>query len=301
MSTTQPTYEIAIRQAAPRALTLVSPKEFEREATFAAYAVANNDELLKLARANPGQLTEATVQAVASGVSLNPALGLAYLVPRGGKIRLEFGYQGYVQLATASGAVLDIFVETVHAKDHFRRGVRNSQPYIDHEPAEGDRGEMTGVYCLATLPSGRCVPTYMSKADVDAIRKGSKSSAWNSAYPEMAKKTVIRRARKTWPKQIAKLEQALAVDEIEDGVDLSGEGATLDGAVVEHSFAEAITPATITEDQAQTLREWVDSVSANEEAFLHFFEADDIASLRACDYEQALQMLQAKAKKGQPQ
>jgi len=305
MSASTPSYELAIRQAAPRALTLVSAKEFEREATFAAYAVSNapTPDLMNLAKANPGQLTEAVVQACASGVSLNPALGLAYLVPRGGKIRLEFGYQGFIQLATASGAVLDVFVELVREGDQFRRGVRNSVPYIDHEPGDGS-GAITGGYCLATLPSSRVVPCYMSKADIDAIRKNSKSSAWNSAYAEMAKKTIIRRARKTWPKQIAKLEQALAVDELEDGVDLSGDGPApidTDAAVIEPEVMDALTPAAITDEQATTLREWIDATAANEDAFLRFFEAPSLEAVKSCDYEQALSMLQTKAKKGQPQ
>lgn len=240
------TYELAIRNAAPRALKLVkSPADFEREATFAAFAVSNNADLLNLAKSDPQQLTEAVVQAVASGVSLNPALGLAYLVPRAKRIRLEFGYQGYIQLATASGSILDVFVETVHQGDHFKRGVRESTPYIDHEPGEGARTpeNMTGVYCLTTIPSGRVIPCYMSRADVDAIKTGT--PPWRSHYLEMAKKTVIRRARKTWPRQIMALERALAVDDIaNDEVNPLGDGA------IETSATAYEPPENLSNDQA---------------------------------------------------
>lgn len=259
------TYELAIRAAETRALQLCkSPAIFEREATFAAYAVANNADLLNLAKANPAQLTEAVVQGVASGVSLNPALGLAYLVPRQGKIRLEFGYQGYIQLATSSGAVLDVFVEIVRAGEPFRRGVKDSTPYIDHEPGDGS-GEITGAYCLATLPSGRVVPCYMSRKEIDDIRKNSRSSAWNTAFPEMAKKTVIRRARKTWPRQIAALERALAVDDFAEGApNPLADGAidvapSVDQQLVDDApepdaaFNESARPAYITNEQAAAI------------------------------------------------
>ena len=290
---TTPVYEVAIRAAQPRALKLCNPQTFEREATFAAYAVTNNDELLKLSRANPGQLTEAVVQATASGVSLNPALGLAYLVPRGGKIRLEFGYQGYIQLATASGAVLDVFVELVRAGEPFRRGVKDSTPYIDHEPGDGT-GDITGAYCLATLPSGRVVPCYMTRAEIDTIRKGSRSSAWNSAFAEMAKKTVIRRARKTWPRQIVALEKALAVDEIEDAsVDLSGDGA----APMDADFTEAITPAVVNADQLATLREWLDATGADEEAFGRYFDVRSINDMHPANFDEACAMLRRKSER----
>jgi len=285
-------YEVAIRSAEPRALRLAgSPQAWEREATFAVFQVANSDELQKLAKAQPHQLTEATVQAVASGVSLNPALGLAYLVPRAGKIRLEFGYQGFIQLATSTGAVVDVFVDTVNANDDFRRGVKNSVPYIDHEPADGERGEITGVYCLATLPSGRCVPCYMSRAEIDAIRKTSKSPAWNGHFAEMAKKTVIRRARKTWPRQIPALEKALAVDEFEEaGVDLS-----FDGAAVEAEFEANVAPETISEAQATQIQEWLDRTGANVDAFKRFFAVADVGELAPGKYAQAMAMLKAKA------
>ena len=53
------------------------------------------------------------------------------------------------------------------------------------------------------LPDGsrRRLVEVMSKAEVDEVRKcaAKGSSAWNGFYAEMAKKTVIRRASKSWP------------------------------------------------------------------------------------------------------
>ena len=302
-------YDLAIRAAEPRAVKVCKDAtQFEREATFASFSVANSVELMNLAKANPNQLTEAFLQAVASGVSLNPALGLAYLIPRAGKIRLEFGYQGYIQLATGSGAVAGIFVDLVYEGDAFRRGVRNSTPYIDHEPCDKP-GPIVGVYCIATLPTGASLPCYMTKAEIDGIRRLSKSPAWNTAYGEMAKKTVIRRARKTWPKQIVALERAFSVDDMAEDIPSPLDDGSIDVTSASHqdegflpaddpAFDEAMPPHSyMTKEQIGQVQQAARKAGMKIGMITDFFQVESLQDIDSDQFDSIIERIEAWAVK----
>ena len=65
-----------------------------------------------------------------------------------------------------------------------------------------ERGEVVAFYAVARLVGGGVQHDYMTRADVDAIRKRSRAASsgpWVTDYNEMGKKTVIRRLFKTLP------------------------------------------------------------------------------------------------------
>jgi recombination protein RecT len=167
-----------------------------------------------------------------TGLSLNPTLKYAYLVPRttnvGGQwvveTHLEPSYVGLVKLVTDTGSAKNIYAHPVYEGDEFNISLGTSQE-ITHSPKYKSK-DITHVYCVAVLADGSKMIEVMTKDEVDNIQERSesfkaykagtiKSCVWTSDYTEMARKTVIRRAVKYLPKTNIwdKLSTAISLDE----------------------------------------------------------------------------------------
>lgn len=183
---------------------------FEREAGFAMQLLEANEYSMGVARSNPNSVINAVTNISAIGISLNPAKKQAYLVPRDRKICLDISYMGLLDLAIASGSIMWGKAELVKEVDDFRLNGFDKPPTHERAPFAKDRGEVVGVYVVAKTHSGDYLTETMTIDEVNDIR--NRSSAWkayiekNKSCPwvtdpgEMAKKTVIKRAYKTWPK-----------------------------------------------------------------------------------------------------
>lgn len=185
---------------------------------------------------NP-KLADCTVESVlscfmtASSLGLEPndvnGLGQCYIIPYGRKATFIPGYRGLYKLALNSGEIQSITVEVVYEGDEFEymlgddaRIVHKPSITADHKPEN-----MVCAYCITRFNNGGIQRTVMSKADIERRRKESQSgkrsdSPWVKWYEEMAKKTVMRAASKTWPLQSEKaqaFQEATASDEMEGG------------------------------------------------------------------------------------
>lgn len=181
---------------------------WEREATFAIQALKANDYLCGLAYSNPDSLKMAIVNVAAIGLTLNPVRALAYLVPRDGKVMLDVSYRGYIQLALDSGAIEWAKSEIVYQSDEFIYNGLGKEPTHRFNPFS-ERGEIVGAYCAVKAKTGDYLVEMMPIKDIYSIRDRSKSwigykktgkaCPWVSDEGEMIRKTVIRRAYKSWP------------------------------------------------------------------------------------------------------
>lgn len=205
---------------------------FQKEANFAIQAMQKNDYLATVAIKNPQSIKNAVINVAAIGISLNPALKLAYLVPRKGEVCLDISYMGLAQLATDSGSVSWVQAEIVRKKDKFKFNGPGKLPTHTFDPFSSDRGDVIGTYCVAKTLGGDYLVCLMSKEECLAIRDRTesyqkfkagtiKSCPWSTDENEMIKKTCIRRAYKLWPKseRLAKAEELLN----EDGIDFEKE------------------------------------------------------------------------------
>ncbi len=196
---------------------------FKKEANFALQILKGNSFLTGVAQKNPDSLQNAITNIAAIGISLNPAVKEAYLVPRGNQVCLDISYIGLVKLATDTGAIDWVQAEIVKAHDQFEYQGVGKAPIHKMNPF-GDRGEVIGVYCVAKLSTGESLSTIMSKADCDSIRDKSSQAAqkgpWKDFYEEMLKKTVIKRASKLWPKS-ERVQQAVEVLNEHEGIDFN--------------------------------------------------------------------------------
>lgn len=183
-----------------------SALNFEREAEFAIQTFQNNDYAAKIAASNRQSVVNAVTNIAAIGISLNPAKRQAYLVPRDGRICLDISYMGLMDLAMATGSILWAQAELVYAHDSFALNGFDKPPTHSYNPFAKERGEIVGVYVVVKTADGDYLTTCMSRDDIDGIMnrsqsvKSGKSSPWKTDYGEMAKKTVVKRAYKYWPK-----------------------------------------------------------------------------------------------------
>lgn len=174
--------------------------DYKQECLFARQQVLKNDFITKTAADNPGSLKSAILNVAAIGISLNPALSHAYLVPRDGKICLDISYRGLVKLATDCGAILWAKTELVYENDTFVWNGIGKEPEHKADPFS-DRGAVKGGYCIAKLPDGSIMVETMNRAEMDKIQATSKASngPWKHWPDEMRKKSVTKRASKSWP------------------------------------------------------------------------------------------------------
>ena len=144
-------------------------------------------------------------------------------------------YGGFIELAWRSGEMMSLQVNVVHEKDEFAHE-QGLEEKLVHVKARGDRGAWTDVYCIARFRSGGHHIEVMSKADVLAIRdqysdgwkayaaKKIRSTPWSTAETEQAKKTVVRRARKYWPRSIQDNRRMVNADRLAEVVEAGGTG-----------------------------------------------------------------------------
>lgn len=175
--------------------------DFRQECLFAQQQIMKNSYTAGVAQENLNSLKAAIMNVAAIGISLNPALQHAYLVPRDKKICLDISFRGLVKLATESGAITWAKAELVFEKDAFAYRGPSTAP-VHEADVFGDRGALKGGYVIAKLPDGEVLIDVMSVAEIHKVRDTSKAKdkgPWVDWYHEMCKKTLIKRAYKSWP------------------------------------------------------------------------------------------------------
>lgn len=186
---------------------------FATECLFAKQQLLKNDYTLKTAENNTQSLRNAILNVAAIGVSLNPATAHAYLVPRDGQICLDISYKGLVKLATDSGAIEWAKPILVYDGDTFEY-LGPCTPPNHVADVFGDRGKPVGGYCIARLKNDYMVDV-MPWSEIEQVRNTSKAKngPWKTWPLEMAKKTLVKRASKSWPQSSGRdrLDQAVSV------------------------------------------------------------------------------------------
>lgn len=108
--------------------------------------------------------------------------------------------RGLIKKILIGGKVVAMEVETIHRFDEYDV-VLGTNPAIHHRPKiDGDRGPAVAYYSVALLAGGERTAQFMTKADVDDVRKEAKTKfVWDRWPDEMGKKSVVRRHEKRLP------------------------------------------------------------------------------------------------------
>jgi len=200
-----------IAMAAPKHLTP------ERVVRIAMTSIQKTPKLLDCTRES---LLGSILTCAQIGLEPDDVSGRAYLVPYGTTCTLIIGYRGIMELARRSGEIAKLEAKCVYEGDEFAFAY-GTEGFIKHVPKQremGDKADVTYVYALTKLVNGETQFEVMTKAEVEDIRKRSKagnSGPWVTDWPEMAKKTVMRRLCKYLPSS-PDLQSAITVDEQAD-------------------------------------------------------------------------------------
>jgi len=211
--------QLAVREKESKIIVFSAQKQFEatnefklnfnREAGFAIQILCNNPFLLKC---DGDSIKHAVANVAMTGISLNPALKYAYLVPRkskeGMKCVLDISYIGMIKILTDAGAVKNVDAGVIYANDKYdyRKG---SDPYFKHTPTLSGRGEMIGAYAIAFFRDGGFQFEVLGREEIEKIRstseswkneEGRKYSPWETWEGEMWKKSALKRLFKLLPK-----------------------------------------------------------------------------------------------------
>jgi recombination protein RecT len=203
-----------------------------KESQFAMQMLQSNQYLNEAAWKNKASLKNAIINVASIGISLNPALKHAYLVPRSVKkgapaaICLDISYMGLMHLAQQTGSILWGQAKIVYAGDKYENTGIDSAPSHKSNPFKPnkDRGEVIGAYCTVKTSDGSYLTEEMNIDELNKIRDSSKASngPWKTWPEEMMRKSVVKRASKYWPK-VGRLSQAVDVINQSEGIDFQEE------------------------------------------------------------------------------
>lgn len=187
-----------------------------REVTFALQALEANNYL---ASADPESVKTAVLNVALTGLTLNPVLNQAYLVPRrkGGKVVavLDPSYQGLITKIVDSGIATKVVAQVVHAKDQFEFDEATDSMLVPHKKyymmGEEVGGKEIGAYAGIQHTDGswqyKFLPVHrinqimeMSESHKAFMKDNSKGSIWVTHREEMVKKTAVKYLWKYLPK-----------------------------------------------------------------------------------------------------
>jgi recombination protein RecT len=248
---------------------------FEKEAAFAMQALAGSDYAIGIAIKNPQSVRDAVTNVAAIGISLNPALKQAYLVPRKDRICLDISYMGLIHLAIDTGSILWAQAGVVREHDTFTINGYDKPPSHGHDPfaAPADRGPIKGAYVVVKTPDGEYLTHTMAIAEIHAtrdrseswkayIKDNSKKNPWVTDESEMVKKTVVKQAQKYWPKtdRTGRVDEAVHMLNTDgEGFDKSAPGA---GGFSEQELVDWIAKVHATKTDADAAAVWKDGATA---------------------------------------
>ena len=159
----------------------IDPKHFLR------VALTSVNKNPKLADCTKESVLQCCLDAASFGVETNGRD--AHLIPYGKQCTLIIDYKGYVRLVMNTGTVSNIHADVVCEGDEFEYNLGEVKTHrIDMRKP---RGAMYAAYCVATMKDGTKKAEVMSKDEIDAIRRRSRSGGsgpWVTDYNEMAKK-----------------------------------------------------------------------------------------------------------------
>ncbi len=221
-------------------MSMADKLNFQKEFNYAIQMITKSSYSLECFKKNPMSLKFAMLNLAGIGLSLNPATKFAYLVPRDGAIILDISYMGLLELAIRDGGILWGQANVFKEKDSFTLFGYDQPPKHDYDvfASDVDRGDLKGTYCVVKTQDGSYLTTTMSKDAVEKIMKRSAShiayiskkantTPWITDPEEMWKKTVIKRAYKTWPKgRTTFLARAIEVLNEHEGIDFDEEKKT---------------------------------------------------------------------------
>ena len=214
----------------------------------------------KMWECDPSSFFDAISEAASKGLSLDPALGECYLIPRKRswkdpngnwqktpEVNFQPGYRGILKLARRSDELTKIKAVVVYEGDEFEH-FEGTDDRLYHRPSrDEDPGGVVAAYAIAKVRgSDEVTFRVMYRRDLDATaaksgdpRNDKFSDVWNEHYAEMAMKTVLKRLCK-WLPVADDLKSTIIRDDIRDD---GGDPGSFGSVTVDQPPAPRVQPA----------------------------------------------------------
>lgn len=263
------------------------------EKAYALEAIRNND---KLQKCTPDSVARCIIDVGVLGLTLSPAMKLAYLIPYKDNCTVSPSYMGLEQIAYKTGFVEMIQTVLVHKNDHeFNVWTDENGRHISHKEAVSNRGPVTHAYCIAWFSSGKKHIEVMDREDIMACRDaaarknfGKVPFTWTGGFRyEMYKKVVMRRGWKHWPRvDNPRIAEMMSAVERADPMEFK------DSSVVKEK-------ETVDQDNIDQLIKLLEEAGVDEkshDAWLHGLASkmgyQSIRAVKAHDYEAAASLME---------
>lgn len=211
-------------QLLPRFEQTVGKETFYKEVSFAIQAARKSQALQKCDQMS---ILESVMNLANMGLTLNPTMQHAALIPRAGTCTLMPMFQGLTHIACKGGAISKIIAHIVYEKDQFSYELARGEVNHQQNKLEGT-GPIKGVYAQVTYKDGTKQLEVMNIEEVHKIRAKSvayqsnkNSGPWVEWEDEMFRKTALKRLLKQVNKTGVPdvLQQAVALENIASGFD----------------------------------------------------------------------------------
>jgi recombination protein RecT len=281
----RPPYELMAVSAKDAFLQVMDEKKWSTEIMFAMQVLRGNELLQK---ADQQSIKNAIVNVALTGTTLNPAKGMAYLVPRDGKCCLDLSYRGLAGIAMDSGSVKHIAPKLVYTFDKFEYKEIDGEAHIVHEknfspPEDFCKGPekfweyIVCGYVVAILHDGTKIITEpLPKWKLEKAMKTSKTSSgktpWRTHPDEMCLKTLVKHSYKLLP-QTDRMAEAVAIlneheglaDRVSHAQNIMSKFADAEDAVMDRSDTTTGNPkdsGAVTEATLQLAYKVLDGLSS---------------------------------------
>lgn len=189
-----------------------------------------------LQKADPKTIYTSAMMAAALDLPINQNLGFAYIVPYGNQAQFQIGWKGLVQLAQRTGQYKSINALAIDEAQFVSYNPLTEELNLNFE-AEAT-GKIIGYCARFELLNGFSKVVYWSKEKVTEHAKkysksfAQKSSAWNTNFDAMAKKTVLKNVLSQYGILSIEMQKAIVSDQ---AVIHESESGTIDVDYVDNS------------------------------------------------------------------
>lgn len=132
-------------------------------------------------------------------LGLDPLRGECYAIPYKQDCTMQISYRGEQKLISqhAVRPIKNLYAEVIRDGDFIEYGTNETGRYITHKPLPLNNADVIGAFARVDYQDGGVDYEVMSKADIESVRtnfsKMPNGDPWKKSYPEMCKKTVLRR------------------------------------------------------------------------------------------------------------
>jgi len=240
-----PMFVDAMERSLPKHMTV------DRIASIALTAVQKTPLLQKC---EPISLFGAMLQISQMGLEIGPKG--AYLLPFKNnrknvyEVQVIPSYMGLVRLALRSDMVSKVEAQAIFKGDSFDFQFGDDEFMHHNWDLFLERGEFVGAWAMATMADGSTQKIIMGKPEIEQVRQRSKSKdngPWVTDYPEMGKKTAVKRLLKMIDSSAESNTAAQIDDDNESGV--SDTQSWYHGGEIIQGEATDVTKNPVTEKQ----------------------------------------------------